>query len=171
MTGFCYRHRRVRPSSGVKAATWDARGASFHTLKKEELPVWHRAPSSGSTLRRALVSSPRTAAAPTFSSTTRPSSRTATVRWTRRSESSSRSRRAPRARRPTQFARSDQLEINATSDTQPQSFVTAPPGSCRGVLLLSGRVVPGPEVAEAPTEPGAEAEAAATPPGDRRFHV
>jgi CspA family cold shock protein len=32
--GISCRQRRVRPTSGVKAAAWDARGASFHTLEE-----------------------------------------------------------------------------------------------------------------------------------------
>src|SRR3954464_15937825 len=62
--GISFRLQRARPSSGVKAAAWEKRGALSHTLKKEELPVLERAPSSGSTLKRSSSSSPRTEAAP-----------------------------------------------------------------------------------------------------------
>ena len=103
--------RRLRPDPSGSAA---AGGASLRAQIRprpgairapDRSASWRRAPSSGSTARRATASS-RSTTARTSSCTTAPSSPTATAASSRTSASSSRSRRARRALRPTSSASS-----------------------------------------------------------------
>src|SRR5699024_9242852 len=137
------------PAEGRIAADRSrARGVGCVQQERRFTP-WHRAPLSGSTLRRALVSSPRTAAAPTCLFTTPRSTPPATGPSTRRSASSSKSPRARRARRPTAFAPSDQRST-WRGDNRRDNREGPPPGWCgpfvvpdRGEGDLDGREVAG----------------------------
>src|SRR6476619_7510523 len=74
--------------------------AVVQAIVEQENKSWHKAPSNGSTPRRASASSPPTAAAPTSSSTTRRSRPVATARWRKTKRSATPSPKATKVPRP-----------------------------------------------------------------------
>src|SRR6476469_5879785 len=145
----CFHLRRACPAGGVSAAAGSLTRCGTPLANKERVTPWHREPLSGSTLRRALASSPRTAAARTCSSTTPLSTPRATARWTRLSAWSSRSPRVRRARRLTPFARSDRGLPNQTVFTEaPAGTVPAGASAWMPVVRPCGASACGGELGE-----------------------